>query len=83
VSERTVGRDRELQSLSGALDVLDEGAHAVIALVGEPGIGKSRLLRELADEAEERGITVRAARAAEFEPWRAGRSARRAQARRV
>ena len=44
-----VGREAELAVLSGAFDrVVRDRAPATVALVGEPGIGKSRLARELA-----------------------------------
>lgn len=42
-----VGRERELEALSKALDGLLEGRGAVVAITGEPGIGKSRLVAEL------------------------------------
>jgi predicted ATPase/class 3 adenylate cyclase len=45
-----VGREQELAALSEALDGLCEGRGAVVAITGEPGIGKSRLV----GEAEER-----------------------------
>ncbi len=64
---RTVGRDAELQELDGALDALAGGAAACIALEGEPGIGKTRLLDELRGRAEDRGHLVLAGTAAEFE----------------
>jgi DNA-binding SARP family transcriptional activator len=44
-----VGRDRELTILQGAYEkVRDSGTRRLVAVVGEPGIGKSRLARELA-----------------------------------
>lgn len=42
-----VGRNRELDLLAGHLDALLEGRGHVVEVVGEPGIGKSRLLLEL------------------------------------
>ena len=41
-----VGRDAELQFLVGALEFAMRGRGARVAVVGEPGIGKSRLVRE-------------------------------------
>lgn len=41
-----VGRDRELAALHALLGQVEEGAGQVIGLVAEPGMGKSRLLRE-------------------------------------
>ena len=43
---RFVGRDRELGFLSERFDRLKEGGGAVVGIAGEPGIGKSRLVRE-------------------------------------
>jgi predicted ATPase len=64
---RTVGRESELERLDAALEALDGGTPACIAVEGEPGIGKTRLLRELRDRAEARGHLVLAGSAAEFE----------------
>ncbi len=50
--ERLVGRTDELDALEQLLDELDRGRASAIELVGEPGIGKTRLLRELAARAE-------------------------------
>jgi class 3 adenylate cyclase/tetratricopeptide (TPR) repeat protein len=47
VETRMVGRARELQQIQAALHtVLDQHAMQVITIVGEPGLGKSRLLYE-------------------------------------
>jgi len=43
---RFVGRQRELEVLGEALDRAAESKGQVIAIVGEPGVGKSRLLWE-------------------------------------
>ena len=53
-----VGRAAQLAELVGALEQAESGAVALAALVGEPGIGKSRLAAELARVAGERGATV-------------------------
>ncbi|MBI4921663.1 MAG: AAA family ATPase [Devosia nanyangense] len=42
-----VGRDKEIALLRDRLEALDKGAGAVVAVVGEAGLGKSRLLAEL------------------------------------
>ena len=62
-----VGRAREVAELERALDRLAAGGRCVLQLVGEPGIGKSRLAAELAGQAEQRGFLVLDGRAAEFE----------------
>jgi DNA-binding NarL/FixJ family response regulator len=66
-SEHLVGRAVELGSLDGLLDRLDDGASAALELVGEPGIGKTRLLSELAARADAREHTVLSGRATELE----------------
>ena len=50
-----------------ALDLLHDGHGTGLAVVGEPGIGKTRLLSELAARAERRGLLVLAGSAAELE----------------
>src|SRR5215472_16742497 len=62
-----VGRADELGSLEGMLGELDRGCPGAIEVVGEPGIGKTRLLRELAARAGARGHLVLAGAASEFE----------------
>ncbi|MGH7312993.1 MAG: ATP-binding protein, partial [Candidatus Rokuibacteriota bacterium] len=44
---RFIGRDTELGQLRGALERARGGHGQVVALVGEPGVGKSRLVWEL------------------------------------
>ncbi|MEO3857071.1 LuxR C-terminal-related transcriptional regulator [Acrocarpospora sp. B8E8] len=64
-----VGRVAELIALAEAAE---RGGLAEV--VGEPGIGKTRLLTEFARRAEKRGLTVRRGRATEYEremPYRA------------
>jgi DNA-binding CsgD family transcriptional regulator len=62
-----VGRTAETQALWWALGELQAGRGVVVELTGDPGIGKTRLLAELADEAGRRGIPVLKGDAAEFE----------------
>jgi ATP/maltotriose-dependent transcriptional regulator MalT len=67
LAEHLVGRADELGSLEQVLGELDRGRSGAIELVGEPGIGKTRLLAELNTRAEERGQLVLAGSAAELE----------------
>ena len=62
-----VGRARERDALAAALDTLPGRRGAVVAIDGEPGIGKSRLLADLAERASAAGCTVLGARASEYE----------------
>jgi DNA-binding CsgD family transcriptional regulator/tetratricopeptide (TPR) repeat protein len=66
-AEHLVGRADELGWLERTLDQLDRGRPAAIEVAGEPGIGKTRLLRELSDRAEARGFLVLAGVASELE----------------
>jgi predicted ATPase len=50
------GRERELTELSTALDSTFESHGGLTMLVGEPGIGKTRLTEELVILANERGV---------------------------
>jgi tetratricopeptide (TPR) repeat protein len=51
-----VGRGNEYGLLIGLLARLTAGSGHVVLLEGEPGIGKSRLMRELADYSRSRGL---------------------------
>ncbi len=62
-----IGRAAELAELDGALDRVAAGRPWFVQIVGEPGIGKSRLVQELARRAKARGFLVLTGRAAEFE----------------
>ena len=53
-AERLVGRAGELGRIDHALTELDAGRPALIELIGEPGIGKTRLLAELAKDGRSR-----------------------------
>ena len=64
---QTVGRSVELGRLSGLLDELNGGTGASVAIEGEPGIGKTRLLADLRALADDRGYLVLAGTAAEYE----------------
>ena len=60
------GRSAEIEVLTGLLDEV-EHAGAALVLRGDPGIGKSRLLSEAIALAEERQMTVLAARGVQSE----------------
>jgi DNA-binding NarL/FixJ family response regulator/tetratricopeptide (TPR) repeat protein len=62
-----VGRIEEIASLDRALAELAQGHPSAVEVVGEPGIGKTRLLGELAARAEARGQLVLAGSASELE----------------
>jgi DNA-binding NarL/FixJ family response regulator len=62
-----VGRAGELGSLERILDELDRGCSGAVELAGEPGIGKTCLLRELAGLADARGHLVLSGAASELE----------------
>jgi len=48
--KRFVGRDREIEALKEAYARAEEGSGQVIGILGEAGIGKSRLLAEFIEE---------------------------------
>jgi hypothetical protein len=62
-----VGRAYELGSFDQVLDELDRGHPGAIVVSGEPGIGKTRLLREVAARAEASGHLVLYGSASELE----------------
>jgi class 3 adenylate cyclase len=53
-----VGRHWEMSAIEGLLDRAVDGHGAVVGVVGPPGIGKSRLVRELDAMARRRGVEV-------------------------
>jgi adenylate cyclase len=53
-----VGRRWEMSAVEGLLDRAIEGHGAVVGVVGLPGIGKSRLVREVTAKAAARGVDV-------------------------
>lgn len=58
IESALVGRTWEMRALLGVLDEATDGAGCVVGIMGPPGIGKSRLVREVAAEAARRGIEV-------------------------
>ena len=67
IGDQLVGRAETCGVFDDALSGLDRGRSAALALVGEPGIGKTRLLAELADRADARGQLVLYGSASELE----------------
>ena len=58
VESNLVGRRWELSAVEGVLDRAVEGHGGVVGVVGPPGIGKSRLVREVSAMAANRGVEV-------------------------
>jgi class 3 adenylate cyclase/DNA-binding winged helix-turn-helix (wHTH) protein/tetratricopeptide (TPR) repeat protein len=54
---RFVGRERELQTLHTLLAQVENGQGQAVGLVGEPGIGKSRLLHEFHKSLAQQPVT--------------------------
>ena len=74
-----VGRDRELAELREALDAARAGERSVIELVGEPGLGKSTLVRAAREHAADMNqITVEGGPYAARTPYLAMRRGLRA-----
>lgn len=70
-----VGRALELRVLLTALEAADQGSGGAVLLVGEPGIGKTRMTEELSAHARAQGAWVLWGRCYEgdgapaFWPW--------------
>ncbi len=62
-----VGRDRELARLDDALATAEAGAATVVTVRGEPGMGKSTLLRAFARRCRDRGALLFGGRCHETE----------------
>jgi predicted ATPase len=67
LGETLVGRASELTSLDMVLSGIARNGPSALALVGEPGMGKTRLLAELSARAEQRGNLVLSGSASELE----------------
>ncbi|MGW5931707.1 ATP-binding protein [Streptomyces anulatus] len=63
-------RDSEVTRLRAALDACAEGRSTVVEIIGDPGLGKTRLLTEIASVARGSGLTVLSGRASEYEQER-------------
>ena len=67
VAEYLVGRAEQLGTLDDLLAAADGGRPLAVEVVGEPGIGKTRLLSELVDRADAAGHLVLSGAASELE----------------
>src|SRR4051812_15414681 len=61
------GRDTELEALAGALDTVARGGRHLLCVRGEAGIGKTRLLAALREDAAGQGFVVLEGRATQLE----------------
>jgi DNA-binding CsgD family transcriptional regulator/tetratricopeptide (TPR) repeat protein len=66
-ASQLVGRTAAVEDLERALDQLRGGRPCALEVVGEPGIGKSRVLAELGTRADARGHLVLGGSASELE----------------
>ena len=78
-AEALVGREGELARASAATRELFEGRASVLAIEGEAGIGKTRLVQHVVDDARARGAVVFSGQAhpfdrrpAPFQPFEGG-----------
>ncbi len=58
-----IGREPELRQLTSAFDLVSQGAGRLVAVEGEAGIGKSRLIREFMEHCRARGAAIFGAKA--------------------
>ena len=66
-----VGRDAEMAALLGALDDALAGSGRLVSIVGEPGLGKTRLVDELIADPRVRGARVGRVRCTPYDQHRA------------
>nr|MDT0660465.1 LuxR family transcriptional regulator [Micromonospora sp. DSM 115978] len=62
-----VGRGRQLELLDAALGRVAAGGFAVVQICGDPGVGKTRMLAELAHRAAAAGLRVGSGAGTQFE----------------
>ncbi len=67
---RICGREAEIEALGEALGRVAAGGPAIVLVEGEAGIGKTRLLAQVLEDARGRGMQVAAGRAEELERTR-------------
>jgi DNA-binding CsgD family transcriptional regulator/tetratricopeptide (TPR) repeat protein len=69
-AEGLVGREAELALAAAAVRQLSEGQASVLAIEGEAGIGKTRLVQSIVDDARSRDVAVFCGQAHPFERTR-------------
>src|SRR6478609_5075019 len=69
-AEGVVGREAELALAATAIRQLSEGRAAVLAIEGEAGIGKTRLVQSIVESARSRQVAVYTGQAHQFERTR-------------
>src|SRR5215471_14233120 len=69
-AEELVGREAELALAAAAVRQLSEGRASVLVIEGEAGIGKTRLVQSIADDARSRDVAVFCGQAHPFERTR-------------
>src|SRR5215471_1775887 len=67
---RICGREDEIRALGEALDRVAAGGPAIVLVEGEAGIGKTRLLAQVLQDARGRGMQVAAGQAEDLERTR-------------
>jgi class 3 adenylate cyclase len=55
-----VGREREMEAMRRALELAKQGQGQVVAVIGEPGVGKSRLVSEFKARAQSECVVLEA-----------------------
>jgi class 3 adenylate cyclase/tetratricopeptide (TPR) repeat protein len=72
-----IGRQAEQQLIRDAIERASQGTGSIIEIVGEPGIGKSKLVKAAVVDAPVRVVTIRAGRYSQATPYFALRGALR------
>jgi len=68
VSPVFVGRQDELRAAHELVDATAHGESRLLLVAGEAGVGKSRLVGEVADHAREQGVRVLSGRCVQLGP---------------
>lgn len=66
-ADELVGRIKEMHTLSEALAATERGESVTVMVTGEPGIGKTRLLEKVCEQAVRQGFEVGRGRGTELE----------------